>query len=68
MATVAERLAEAEAEYHALVTGTKPRVVVDQNGERVEFTSANAGKLRQYIEALRAQTVKTNRGPMQVYF
>jgi len=68
MATIADRLAEAEAEYHALITGTKPRVVVDQNGERVEFTAANAGRLRQYIESLKAQLTSTNRGPMRVYF
>ncbi|QFS86614.1 MULTISPECIES: gpW family head-tail joining protein [Marinobacter] len=68
MTTVADRLAEAESEYHALITGNKPRVVVDQNGERVEFTAANAGRLRQYIESLRAQLSSTTRGPMRVYF
>lgn len=68
MATIADRLAEAEGEYHALVTGNKPRVVVDQNGERIEFTSANAGKLKQYIESLRKQLGSNSSGPMRVYF
>ncbi|ATN93252.1 hypothetical protein [Marinobacter phage PS6] len=68
MATVADRLAEAEAEYHALITGTKPRVVVDQNGERVEFTTANAGRLRQYIESLKGQLSNKTSGPMRVFF
>ena len=68
MATVADRLAEAEAEYHALITGTKPRVVVDQNGERVEFTTANAGRLRQYIQSLKDQLGNKTSGPMRVFF
>lgn len=68
MATVAEKLAEAEAEYHALLTGNKARVVVDQNGERVEFTAANAARLGQYIEALRKQLGSTGTGPMRVFF
>lgn len=50
------------------MTGNKVRVVVDQNGERVEFTAANAGKLAQYIENLRARVSGNNRGPMRVYF
>tara|TARA_Y100000034_G_C6838695_1_gene379237 strand:- start:472 stop:678 length:207 start_codon:yes stop_codon:yes gene_type:complete len=68
MATIQDRLTEAEVEYHALITGTKPRVVVDQNGERVEFTAANAGRLRQYIESLKAQLSSNRTGPMRVYF
>ena len=68
MATVADRLAEAEVEYHALITGNKPRVVVDQNGERVEFTVANAGRLKQYIESLKLTLGGVNKGPMRVFF
>lgn len=68
MATLAEQLQDAEREYHALITGNKPRVVVDQNGERVEFTAANAGRLMQYIQSLKAQMNKAKRGPMRVYF
>ncbi len=66
--TLSERLQEAETEYHALMTGTKARVVVDQNGERVEFTAANASRLAQYIDALKQQIGGSNRGPMRVYF
>lgn len=55
MATIAEQLAEAEAAYHALITGKAPRVVVDQNGERIEFVAANSTKLYLYIQSLRAQ-------------
>jgi len=68
MNTDADRLKDAQAEYHSLMTGNKVRVVIDQNGERVEFTAANAGKLAQYIESLKARVSGANRGPMRVYF
>lgn len=48
-------LTEARKAYHALMTGTSPRVVVDQNGERVEFTAANGPKLYAYIQQLEMQ-------------
>ena len=37
--TVQERLDAANLAYHQLVTGTMPRVVVDQSGQRVEYTA-----------------------------
>lgn len=49
------RLKEAEAAYHVLRMGGQPRVVVDQNGERVEFAVANSDRLRSYILELRGQ-------------
>lgn len=59
MAYTAEQLQqmidEASAAYHELVMGNKPRVVVDSNGERVEFTAANSQKLYAYIQQLQAQ-------------
>lgn len=55
MATVAEQLAEAKAAYHELVMGKAARVVVDQNGERVEFVSANRQGLYLYIQQLERQ-------------
>lgn len=53
--TLTQQIAEAEAEYHKLQLGLKARVMVDQNGERVEFTSANRQDLRKYIDELKAQ-------------
>jgi hypothetical protein len=50
--TAAQRLAEAREAYHALNTGRLARVIVDQNGERVEFTSANRQALYSYIQEL----------------
>jgi membrane protease subunit (stomatin/prohibitin family) len=63
--TAAERLAvqarldEAVAAYHQLTTGQSARVVVDQNGERVEFVAANSAKLASYITSLRMQLAPT---------
>lgn len=48
------KIADAEAKYHKLMIGTMPRVVVDQNGERVEFTAANRVELYRYIQSLKA--------------
>jgi DNA polymerase III delta prime subunit len=47
-------LDEARKAYHALMLGTSPRVVVDQNNERVEFTAANKSSLYNYILQLEA--------------
>jgi hypothetical protein len=51
--TTEQKLDEAEKAYHALVTGTSPRVIVDRNGERVEFTAANRQGLASYITELK---------------
>lgn len=48
-----QRLAEAEQAWHDLNVGGKPRVVVEQNNERVEFFAANRNGLRAYIMELR---------------
>jgi hypothetical protein len=69
MATNAELLAQAKAAYHDLMIGQSARVVVDQNGERVEYTAANAARLAAYIQYLENLiTPKTVRGPAGVIF
>lgn len=50
--TTAEMLLEAKRAYHALLTGTMARVFVDQNGERVEYTTTNRSDLKNYITEL----------------
>lgn len=50
-----DKLTDATSQYHSLVTGTAARVVVDQNGQRVEFTSANRTNLLSYISMLQGQ-------------
>lgn len=62
-------LTDAETAYHALLTGVSARVVVDQNGERVEYTAANRAALKAYIDELRGLLgLKTITGPMRVLF
>lgn len=73
MATTAEKLAEAQAAYHKLQTGQSARVVVDQNGERVEFTSVNRTSLYNYILELQGMidnslTTPTPRRPARFFF
>lgn len=46
------RLAQAQEALHNLVTGKMASVVVDQNGERVEFSKTTIGELRAYIATL----------------
>jgi predicted TPR repeat methyltransferase len=73
MATNAEKLVEAEAAYHNLMVNGAIRVVVDQNGERVEYTSVNAANLLRYIADLRnliaaEAGLYVPRGPLGVIF
>lgn len=60
-------LADAEAQYHLVVTGQAARVFVDQNGERIEYTAANAGRLASYIADLKRQLGQTANGPLHVW-
>lgn len=55
---LSEMVDSARQEYRRLVTGKAVRVVVDQNGERVEFTAANASRLLSYIQTLIAEMRK----------
>lgn len=68
-ALLTARLADAEAQYHLVLTGQTARVFVDQNGERIEYTSANAARLAAYIADLKRQLgLTTVTGPMRVWF
>lgn len=67
--TLQEQLAQAEQAYHELLIGQSARVVVDQNGERVEFTATTRASLRQYIEQLKLRISGTcPAGPLRVRF
>lgn len=48
------KISDAETKYHALMTGTMARVIVDQNGERVEFTTVKRADLYSYIQQLKS--------------
>lgn len=43
---------DAKDQLHMLRTGQKARVVVDKDGSRVEFSSANVGNLMAYVADL----------------
>ena len=55
MATLAERLAEAEDALHRLQTGTALVRVRSQAGELVEYAQPDLGRLSAYIGSLRRQ-------------
>lgn len=61
--TTSEMLEEARAAYHNLMTGRNAIVVVDQNGERVEYQRANAFRLLAYIRMLEDQLARENGTP-----
>ena len=69
MATAAENLASAQVALHKIVTGTAPSVVVDRDGQRVEYHKSNLPALRQYIAELTATVNGTaTRGPLRMWF
>lgn len=74
MLTTQQKLDEARAAYHDLNTGRMARVVVDQNGERVEFAAANKTALYNYIRQLETELglssggVPANVGPAGFIF
>ena len=59
MKSLQERLDAARLAYHNLMTGQAARVIVDQNGERVEFVAANATRLAAYIKQLENELVQS---------
>ena len=49
------RIRKLEDQYDAIMSGTAVKRFVDQNGEQVEYTTANAAYLLRYINELKAQ-------------
>ena len=47
------RLTKAEAARDALLTGKSVKKFVDQNGEQVEYTTANIAALKSYIQEIK---------------
>lgn len=52
---VCDMLKKADEAYARLMTSGAVRVAVDQNGQRVEYSTANADKLLDYMATLQAQ-------------
>ena len=67
MATQQDLIAAKKA-YQDLVLGRMPRVVVDQNGERIEYNGTNVASLKKYIAELERELGTTQSGPMRVWF
>ncbi len=62
-----KRLREAEDAQHDLMMGRSVRELVDQSGERLAFTIANADRLRAYITGLKVELGRSNiPGPARV--
>lgn len=63
------RLTQARDQYHKLMMGKAQRVLVDQNGERVEYTATSVNGLKAYIreleEFLDPATSARGRGPLR---
>ena len=60
-----EMITDAREQYHALLTGKAARVVVDSNGERLEFVAANRPALYAYIQNLESQLSALSQGSQQ---
>lgn len=68
-AVLETRLADAEQQYHLLLTGQAARVFVDQNGERIEYQQGSAMRLSAYIADLKRQLgLGSGMGPLNVWF
>lgn len=66
MACKQQELDAARLAYHNLMTGKMARVIVDQNGERVEFVAANVARLQAYIQTLEAECSAATTGRPRV--
>jgi hypothetical protein len=68
-AVLEKRLADAEEQYHLLMTGQQAKVFVDQNGERIEYQQGSALRLSAYIADLKRQLGHgSGMGPLNVWF
>lgn len=66
---IKRRLTEAEKAYTDAISGRGIRVLVDQNGERIEYGPANLNRLNAYIADLKRQLgYGTVSAPMRVFF
>lgn len=64
MATLQERLTEAETALHDALIGKSVREIRDSNGESIAYTAVNTAKLSAYIADLKRQVSQTGSGPM----
>jgi hypothetical protein len=69
LVVLAARLKKAEEAYDDMMINGSVRTLVDQNGERVEYSPSNIGRLRGYIMELKIALGRNPGGstPLQVY-
>lgn len=54
VAAIKARIVRLETAYDEIISGTAVKRFVDQNGEQVEYTTANAAKLLAFINELKS--------------
>ncbi len=69
----AAEVAQMRKDYALLVSGKQARIIVDQNGERVEYTAANASRFYALINEAEAcllpgASVRKINRPLWFYF
>lgn len=66
------QLDEARAAYYRIITGQSVTVVIDQNGERIEFQKANVSALAELIRKMEldinASINASALSPLRVFF
>lgn len=50
-----QKIKDLEKQYEDLISGRKARVLVDQNGERIEFNAGDRLALSRYIAVIKAE-------------
>ena len=70
---LAERLRDAKDAYYRILTGQNVIIVIDQNGERVEYQKANITALAEYIRKLELEYASCSgraqaHQPLRIYF
>ena len=63
MATLGERLVEAQDAYHQLMTGRAAVRVRDADGSEIQYTQANKNSLSAYISLLESQIANASQSP-----
>nr|DAP77654.1 MAG TPA: Head to tail joining protein [Caudoviricetes sp.] len=70
---LADRLRDAKDAYYRILTGQNVIIVIDQNGERIEYQKANITALAEYIRKLELELASCSGGvkahqPLRIYF
>lgn len=66
--TTEQLLADAQLQYHKLLTGRSVVEFRDQNGELMRYTQSSATRLAAYIQQLKVELGQASAGPMRVFF